>query len=159
MNILYKKSPVAVALGGNIGNAEKIFDQACGLLLQYNFEITARANIIITAPVDCPPGTPDFANSALTGLFSGTPAELLQITQHIEQQLGRPANHGFHESRTLDLDIIIFGDTAMQTPSLTLPHPRAQQRRFVLQPLAEIAPNWRFPDSNLTVKEALELLV
>ena len=149
---------VALALGSNVGNAENTFDAAVKLLRKNAFEITAQATVLQTAPVDCPPGTPDFANSALTGLFAGTPEELLQITQKIEQTLGRPADHGFHTPRTLDIDIIIFGNTIMNTPQLTIPHPAAQKRAFVLIPLAEIAPEWQFSDSGISVSKALKLL-
>lgn len=160
MNILYKKSPVAaaLALGSNVGNSEEIFSQACKLLEDKGFSVDQRAESIITAPVDCPAGTPDFTNSALIGCFAGTPEELLEITQSIEVELGRPADHAFHDSRTLDLDIIIFGNIVMNTPRLTLPHPRAQKRRFVLEPLSQIAADWVFPDTMRSVRAALDML-
>ena len=159
MNILYKKStPVALALGSNVGDGAKTFDQACMLLQDHGVTITGRAGIITTEPVDCPAGTPDFSNSALTGTFDGTPEDLLAITQKIEQQLGRPADHAYHDSRTLDIDIILFGNTICQTPRLTLPHPRAQERTFVLIPLAQIAPDWLFPDTGQTVSCAYKKL-
>ena len=160
MNTLYKKSPVpvALALGSNIGNAQAIFTQACKLLTDNGFVLDAIAPILITQPVDCPVGTPDFSNTALIGSFDGTAEELLTLTQSIEVALGRPADHGFHTSRTLDLDIILFGNTIMQTARLTLPHPRAQERRFVLEPLAEIAPELIFPDTMQSVRAALDML-
>ena len=151
-------TPVALALGSNIGNAESTFEQACKLLEENAFRITAQASVIKTAPVDCPAGTPDFSNSALTGLFAGTPEELLNITQHIEQTLGRPADHGFHTPRTLDIDIIIFGKVILRTDRLTIPHPAARTRSFVLQPLAEIAPDWIFADTQESVSAALQQL-
>ena len=149
---------VALALGSTVGDAQRAFDQACKLLEQNAFKITSRASIIQTAPVDCPAGTPDFSNSALTGLFAGTPEELLNITQSIEQALGRPAQHGFHTPRTLDIDIIIFDDIIMDSDRLTIPHPSARKRNFVLQPLAEIASDWVFADSGIKVSEALRNL-
>ncbi len=161
MNILYAKNPVpaALALGSNSGDAETLFDRACDLLQQNGFTVTKRAAVIITAPVDCPEGTPDFFNSALTGYWRGSAEELLKLTQSIEVTLGRPADHIYHDVRTCDIDIIIFGDLVTDTPRLTIPHPRAQERDFVLQPLSEIAPEWIFPDSNLTVKTAREKLL
>lgn len=159
MNILRQKdTAVAIALGSNLGDAAATFARACCLLEASGFEVLRMAGIIVTKPLECPPGTPDFANSALIGEFSGTPEELLDITQHIEVTLGRPADHGFHESRTLDLDIILFGRQKINTPQLTIPHRQAQQRRFVLEPLNEIAPDWVFPDSHLTIRQALEHL-
>ena len=79
--------------------------------------------------------------------------ELLEITQSIEQTLGRPVDPGFHLPRPLDIDIIIFGNEVADLPRLTLPHPRAHERLFVLEPLNEIAPDWVFPDSGRTVSE------
>lgn len=160
MNNLYTTSavPVALALGSNIGNGAETFLLACNLLQENGFVIEKRSGNIVTKPVDCPAGTPDFINSALIGRFAGTPQELLQITRSIEVALGRPADHGFHESRTIDLDIIIFGDTILDVVDLQLPHPRAQQRCFVLEPLAQIAPDWIFPDTGQSVAGALRKL-
>ena len=110
-----------------------------------------RSRIYRSAPVDCVPGTPDFSDQALTGVWPGTARELLALCQNLERAAGRPERHSSREARTLDLDIILFGDAVSDAPELTLPHPRARQRRFVLEPLAEIAPEWRFPDSGNTI--------
>ena len=152
MNILPKKI-CALALGSNLGDSGAVFQKVCLLLQENGFNVQSVAPVIITEPVDCPPGTPDFANSALIGSYAGSPEELLVLTQSIEQQLGRPADHGFHTPRTCDIDIIIFGSKVMQTPRLTLPHPRSQARMFVLEPLNRIAPDWIFPDSGRSVAE------
>lgn len=155
MNILKQNFsvPVALALGSNAAGSEAIFRLACQLLQEHGFAVERLAVTIITKPVDCPPGTPDFYNSALIGTFKGSAMELLEITQSIEQTLGRPADHGFHLPRPLDIDIIIFGNKVVDSPRLTLPHPRAQERLFVLEPLNEIAPDWVFPDSCRKVAE------
>lgn len=155
MNILKQNfpTPVALALGSNAAGSEAIFRMACQLLQAHGFVVDNLAQTIITRPVDCPPGTPDFYNSALTGTFAGSSMELLEITQSIEQTLGRPVDHGFHLPRPLDIDMIIFGNEVVDSPRLTLPHPRAQERLFVLEPLNEIAPDWVFPDSGRTVSE------
>ena len=152
------KIPVAVALGGNLGDVEEAFRKALELLAEGGVTGLVTAPVIVTRPVGCPPGTPDFRNSAATGFWGGTAEELLELTQSIECALGRPADHGFHTSRTLDLDIILFGEKRLRSDRLTLPHPEAQRRAFVLEPLAEIAPEMRFPDSGLTVREALRKL-
>ena len=157
MNILPKKT-CALALGSNLGDSGAVFQKVCLLLQENGFNVQSVAPVIITEPVDCPPGTPDFANSALIGSYAGSPEELLDLTQSIEQQLGRPANHGFHTPRTCDIDIIIFGDLIMKSDRLTIPHPSAQERLFVLEPLNVIAPELLFPDSGLTVSEALARL-
>lgn len=157
MNILPEKI-CALALGSNLGDSGEVFKQVCQLLQENGFHVQRVAPVIITEPVDCPPGTPDFANSALIGSYSGSAEKLLDLTQSIEQRLGRPADHGFHTPRTCDIDIITFGDLIMDSPRLTIPHPAAQKRVFVLEPLASIAPDLRFPDSGLTVREALARL-
>ena len=155
MNTLKQNFPVktALALGSNAAGSQAVFQMACNMLEGKGFCIERLAGTIITKPVDCPPGTPDFFNSALIGTFAGSAEELLDITQSIEQALGRPADHGFHLPRPLDIDIIIFGNIVMQTDRLILPHPRAQERLFVLEPLNEIAPEWIFPDSQRSVAE------
>ena len=82
----------------------------------------------------------------------------MDLTQSIERASGRPEKHSCAEARTLDIDIITFGDVRMETEELTLPHPRALTRRFVLQPLADIKPSFHFPDDPLTVSEHLAKL-
>ncbi|UKI34372.1 MAG: 2-amino-4-hydroxy-6-hydroxymethyldihydropteridine diphosphokinase [Lentisphaeria bacterium] len=77
-----------------------------------------------TAPVDCVPGTPEFSNAALTGEWSRSAETLLELTQRLEREAGRPACHSSRESRTLDLDLILFGERCSNSPVLTLPHPR-----------------------------------
>ena len=149
---------VAIMLGGNLGDPEKFFDAAVDGLAAGGLEITGRSAVYRSAPVDCVPGTPDFSDQALTGRWSESPEELLALCQRLERAAGRPEKHSSRESRTLDCDIIIFGDVVSADPSLTLPHPRAKQRRFVLEPLAEIAPDWRFPDSGTTVLQELNSL-
>lgn len=133
---------IALALGGNIGSTEELFQQAVSLLTQNGVENIRLSPIIVTQPVDCPPGTPLFKNAALTATWNGSPQELLQLCQSIEVALGRPKKHGRNQSRTVDIDIITFDTLEISSPDLIVPHPRAAQRRFVLEPLAAIAPEW-----------------
>ena len=97
-------------------------------------------------------------NAALIGEWAGSAEELLAVCQRLEREAGRPEKHSSRESRPLDLDLIPFGDERRETAFLRLPHPRAQERGFVLMPLAEVAGKWRFPDSGRTVRECLENL-
>lgn len=135
-------SKIALALGGNIGSTEELFQQAVSLLTRNGVENIRLSPIIVTQPVDCPPGTPLFKNAALTATWNGSPQELLQLCQSIEIALGRPKEHGRNQSRTVDIDIITFDKQEINSPDLIIPHPRAAQRRFVLEPLAAIAPEW-----------------
>lgn len=106
-----------------------------------------------TTPVDCPPGSPPFLNAvvALLPLDGETPESLLAKLQGLEKEFGRVPKAILNEARSLDLDLIAFGREIRKTPRLTLPHPRAHQRRFVLQPLCEIAPDWFLPDQATSV--------
>lgn len=130
-----------IALGSNLGNHRESFALACAELEQHGIKILKMSSIIQTSPVDCPPKTPDFHNAALLATKENLdPFALLEILQKIEEKAGRPRKHAPNSSRTLDLDIIWFNNLQIDTPTLTLPHPRAKLRDFVLIPLREIAP-------------------
>ncbi len=153
-----KSTIFAILLGGNLGNTEEFFLQAEEKLAIAGASRLCRSTILRNPAVGCVPGTPEFCNAALTGVWPGTAEELLHRCQQIERESGRPRRHSSAESRTLDLDLILFGDERINTPELTVPHPRARQRRFVLGPLAEIAPALRFPDTGETVADCLKKL-
>lgn len=153
------QTTVALLLGGNLGNEIEYFHFATKKLIEHGFILLARSSLYRTKPVDCDPGVNDFTNQAVLGLWSDTPKKLLSLTQELEQISGRPTQHSSKESRTLDCDIIIFGKKILESPELTIPHPRARRRGFVLIPLAEIAPDLTFPDSGETVLEALNKLI
>lgn len=149
---------VAIALGGNLGDSPAIFAAAEKHLAENGLQQIRCASIFRTAPVDCPAGTPDFCNSALCGLWPGTALELLQLCQQTEIFFGRPAQHGFHQSRTLDLDILLFGEEMISLPELQIPHPRMLERYFALAPLVEILPDQPIPPANITVSAAFAKL-
>jgi 2-amino-4-hydroxy-6-hydroxymethyldihydropteridine diphosphokinase len=120
----------------------------------------AKSSLLETTPVDCPPGSPNFVN-AVVGLVpkpGETPESLLAKLQKLEKQFGRAHKKVLNEPRPLDLDLIAFGIETRATPELTLPHPRAHLRRFVLEPLVEIAPDLALPGQGSTVAELLRLL-
>lgn len=95
---------------------------------------------------------PDFLNAVVTGRTALAPDSLLALCRRLEEEAGRrrtvPGG-----PRTLDLDIVLFGDLVVETPSLTIPHPRFRERSFVLAPLAEIAGGWVDPVTGRTVEE------
>jgi len=118
------------------------------------------SDIIESEPDDCPPGSPRFANavaviSPLPGL---TPLLLLQALQKLEADYGRRRKGVRNEARPLDLDLISYGDQQMQTDVLVLPHPRARQRRFVMEPLAAIWPGYCFPGDSRAAAEIAAML-
>ena len=150
---MVKAVKFALSAGGNVGNVEKSILLAVEKLKDAGVGELRLSGRYRTEPVDCAPGTPDFINVAVTGFWSGSALELLNICQNLEVESGRPRQHGVNQPRTLDLDLILFGDEIVDTAALKVPHPRAKGRRFVLEPLAEIAEDMRFPDCGKSVKE------
>lgn len=149
---------IAIALGGNFPQTPAFFDFAVKKLLDEGLCQVQIAPVIRTRPVDCVAGTADFYNTVLTGAWPGSAQQLHRLCQQIELAAGRPAGHRSDEGRVLDLDLILFGDLVINEPRLIVPHPRSQERKFVLAPLAEIAPDWIFPDTGLSVRQCLEKL-
>ena len=116
-----------------------------------------KSSLWRTTPVDCPPNSPKFVN-AVVGLVppeKETPESLLIKLRGLEKEFGRAPKSILNEPRPLDLDLIAFGNETRNSPELTLPHPRAQGRRFVLQPLSEIAPEWILPGQLKMVSQLL----
>ena len=118
-----------------------------------------KSSIYVTSPVDSPAGTPDFHN-AMAGIIpkeNETPTSLLHKLQAMENAAGRTRSGIRNEARTLDLDLVLFGAHRVDTAELTLPHPRATSRKFVMEPLAELAGNdFEFPGIAMTVAEILD---
>lgn len=129
-----------IALGGNIGDVPAAFRRACDSLSRAGFRIRRFSSLRITTPVGCEPGAPEFTNAAVSGFWDGSAPDLLRVCQRIEADNGRPNDHAYHVSRTLDLDIILFGRETVALPDLTIPHPEAAKRDFVMEPLREIEP-------------------
>ena len=116
-----------------------------------------KSSLWQTSPVDCPPGSPPFVNAvaALVPFADETPESLLHKLRALEKKSGRAPKKVLNEPRPLDLDLIAFGAETRNTPELILPHPRAHLRRFVLQPLSEIAPDLILPGQSETVSQLL----
>lgn len=127
-----------VAVGGNLGDARATVVRALDDLATLpQTRLSARSSLYRSAPVDAT--GPDFVN-AVAALDTGLdPEALLDALQQLEQEAGRLRPYR-NAPRTLDLDLLSYGDLTLDTPRLTLPHPRMLQRAFVLLPLAEIAP-------------------
>ncbi len=150
-----------IALGSNLGDSVQILTEAMKRLAELSAQPLLRSSLWATSPVDCPPGSPDFVN-ALVGLVplpDETPESLLVKLQALEKEFGRRPKMVMNEPRPLDLDIIAFGQEVWNTAALTLPHPRADTRQFVLAPLAEIAPELILPGQTKTVAELQQGLV
>lgn len=148
-----------IALGSNLGHRLSNLLRAREQIARLSSDRELAASPIYeTDPVDCESNAPSFYNAVIEIDYAGSPSELLAELRAIEEQLGRPANHARNTSRTIDLDLLYFGDEQIDTPNLRLPHPRLHDRRFVLAPLAEIRPELLLPNETATVAELLATL-
>jgi 2-amino-4-hydroxy-6-hydroxymethyldihydropteridine diphosphokinase len=149
-----------IALGSNTGRREETLARALDRLDRSpGVRVVARSSLYHTAPVNCPPGSPTFVNAAATLQTTLSPRQLLELLLEIEHEAGRTRDPALRNApRPLDLDLLLFGDQILDAPGLVVPHPRLHERRFVLEPLAEIAPDACHPVLNKTVEEILASL-
>jgi 2-amino-4-hydroxy-6-hydroxymethyldihydropteridine diphosphokinase len=153
-------SLVIIALGSNLVDPRRNVLQAMERLQGLSERPLLKSSLWQTPPVDCPPGSPGFVN-AVVGLVpreGETPETLLAKLQELEKEFGRRPKQVLNEPRPLDLDLIVFGSEKRATRELTLPHPRAHERHFVLQPLSEIAPELVLPGQSESVARLLQRL-
>lgn len=150
-----------IALGSNLGPRLANLQAALELLRRIARPAAEvlQAPIYQTAPVQCPDGAPDFYNTVVEISYDGTPAELLTHIQAIESALGRDRSAGRNAPRVIDLDLLYCGDAQHDADGLVIPHPRLTQRRFVLQPLADIRPELVLPGDHLTIAARLAKLI
>jgi 2-amino-4-hydroxy-6-hydroxymethyldihydropteridine diphosphokinase len=149
-----------ISLGSNLGDSRRILAEALARLALLSDQPLLCSSFWQTSPVDCPPGSPPFIN-AVAGLrvrARETPDSLMRALRDLEMEFGRPPKKVLNEPRRVDLDLISFGAETRNSPELVLPHPRAHLRRFVLQPLAEIAPEFVLPGQTLSVRQLLAAL-
>ena len=156
-----KTTVVYIALGSNVGDSPSILRRAMDQLEKLSVEPLVRSSLWQTTPVDCPPGSPTFVNAvvALSPALGESSWSLLTKLLAMETEFGRRPKKILNEPRRLDLDMIAFGNEISARPELILPHPRAHERRFVLQPLNEIAPGFCLPGHRRTVEQLLTALV
>jgi 2-amino-4-hydroxy-6-hydroxymethyldihydropteridine diphosphokinase len=148
---------VAIALGSNVGDRQRHVRDAIAGLAPFVSNIHL-SRLIETEPVDMAGEQRHVVNAAATGETSLSARDLLARMLEIEQQLGRTRPHP-GAARTMDLDLILYGaDVIDEPPSLIVPHPRFRERRFVLEPLANVAPDWTDPVTGLTIAQLLENL-
>lgn len=140
---------VYIAVGSNLGEPLKQAQQAIAALDAIpDSRVTATSAIYRTKPLG-PQDQPDFLNLAVLLETSLEPEILLNYTQQIELDLGRVRKDERWGPRTLDLDIMLFGNRVINTPRLTVPHYGLKEREFMLYPLNDIAPTLVFPDGEL----------
>jgi 2-amino-4-hydroxy-6-hydroxymethyldihydropteridine diphosphokinase len=143
---------VYLSLGSNLGDREAHLQRALGQLAGLG-SITKGSSYYETEPVEFT-AQPKFLNCAIEIETALTAHQLLAGILAIERDMGRNrAEQPPKGPRTIDIDILLFGDAVVHSPELTLPHPAMQERRFVLEPLAEIAPDVRHPVLQCTIRE------
>jgi 2-amino-4-hydroxy-6-hydroxymethyldihydropteridine diphosphokinase len=161
MALMEENSRLAyIALGANLGDPELTFACVVPRLQALSRTPIVASRWMRSRPVNCPPGSPDFLNGvvAILPLLGETPETLLEKLQALELEFGRTPKKEMNEARPLDLDLIAFGGEVRETEKLTLPHPRAKGREFVLRPLAEIAPDLVLPGQEMNVLQLLAKL-
>src|SRR5512138_592001 len=147
---------IAIALGSNLGDREA---QLRGALDSLGPVLTHLrvSSFHETEPVDMAGPQPMFLNAAAIGESPLSAPAILDVLLAVEQGFGRERPY-VGAPRTMDLDLILYGDSIISAPGLIVPHPRFRERRFVLEPLAEIAPQWVDPVTGKTIRELLDLL-
>ncbi|MGI8821118.1 MAG: 2-amino-4-hydroxy-6-hydroxymethyldihydropteridine diphosphokinase [Chthoniobacterales bacterium] len=149
-----------IALGSNLGDRLANLSaarQQISSLAGTQPPLSASA-VYETEPIACGAGAPKFLNAVLELGYAGEPRGLLAQLRQIEANLGRPRRRARNASRTIDLDLLYFGDRQMTGKQLQLPHLRLHERRFVLEPLCEIRPALVLPTHGLSVGALLEKL-
>jgi 2-amino-4-hydroxy-6-hydroxymethyldihydropteridine diphosphokinase len=153
--LLHRSSnPCAIALGSNQGNSLSILESALeSLALTPGVTLVTRSSWYQTKAIG--PPQPDYLNGCAILHVTITPEDLLNVLLAIETRFGRVRQQHWGP-RTLDLDLLLFDDLVLDTPTLQIPHPRMIERAFVLAPLAEIAPNWVEPVSQTAIATLVE---
>lgn len=144
----------AIALGSNLGDSLAILEGALEALAQNpGIEVIARSPWYRTTPIG--PPQPDYLNGCALLQVELSPHELLETLFQVEAQFGRVRQERWG-ARSLDLDLLLFDDLILDTPMLSVPHPRMHERAFVLAPLADIAPDWVEPVSQKAIADLVQ---
>ena len=148
---------VYLSLGSNIGDRERNLRDALGLLAEPALRVLRVSSFYETEPVGVS-GQRWYLNAVVEVETDFFPKQLLARLLRIEQQLGRRRLKP-RGPRTIDIDILLYGGSVIEADELQVPHPRMGERRFVLEPLAELAPDLRHPVTRATVREMLKAVV
>ena len=151
MSAIPQAVPVAIALGSNLGDRHGHLQWAVETLATRVTNLRVSTHIE-TEPIDVPSPQPPYLNAAVVGETTMGPNELVAWLLSLEHVRGRTRLTP-RAPRTLDLDLILYGDQILSEPGVTIPHPRFRERAFVVDPLAEIAPDWVDPVTGRTVAQ------
>ncbi|WP_409433874.1 2-amino-4-hydroxy-6-hydroxymethyldihydropteridine diphosphokinase [Litorimonas sp. RW-G-Af-16] len=146
--------PTFIAFGANLSNPKDNFLRARDMLRAEGMTFQAFSGLWQSPAWPAGSGAPDYINAVALVEYDGEPTELMSLLLRIETQLGRVRSER-NAPRTLDLDLLVWGDLILKSDHLTLPHPRMLDRPFVLLPILDIAPDWQDAEHKLTPIEHL----
>lgn len=151
---------VYLSLGTNIGNKEKQMNEAIERIEAQIGDVVSRSTFYVTEPWGFESEN-SFLNAAVKIETELSADEVLKETQNIEREMGRmeKSEEGKYKDRIIDIDILMYGTSIVDSPNLTIPHKFMKERRFVLEPLAEIASEVVIPGTDISVSKALNLLI
>jgi 2-amino-4-hydroxy-6-hydroxymethyldihydropteridine diphosphokinase len=150
-------TPIAIALGSNVGEREQHLTDATASLSAFVSNLRL-SRFFETDPIDMAGAQRRVINAAATGETTLDAHDLLRLMLDIEDHMGRTRPHP-GAARTIDLDLILYGNSIIDDPpTLLVPHPRFRERRFVLEPLADVAADWTDPVTGRTIAQLLEQL-
>lgn len=148
-----------IAIGSNLGDKNKLVNDAVQSINELpNSNVLRISNWHETEPVGLPVGAKNFLNGVVEVNSDLSAHELMTALLEIEKMMGRVRNKTGYESRTIDLDLLLYGNQIIDMPDLKLPHPRMTERLFVMKPLCELCPDLIIPGIELSVSDILHHL-
>ena len=146
-----------IALGSNVGDRLENLRAAYREVIKLSSDPAAIrcSSIYETSPVDSPPDASSYLNAVIEIEYERPAVALLDSLLKIERTLGRPSKRPRNAPRVIDLDLLYVGNLTLNSPEIVIPHPRIIQRRFVLEPLADIAPELMLPGQAASIRESL----
>ncbi|HMP78622.1 MAG TPA: 2-amino-4-hydroxy-6-hydroxymethyldihydropteridine diphosphokinase [Pirellulaceae bacterium] len=146
-----------MAFGSNVGNGPCLYEAAIQRLQSYACSEIVRSILHQTRPIGGPPGQAEFSNGVVRFLTKLSASELVAALHDVEQQLGRQRRERWGQ-RTVDLDLLLYGDYILDLPHCVVPHPRMTHRRFVLTPACEVGGERQHPIVGLSMRQLLDVL-